>query len=162
MDIEQQSVLVQERVAQSKEFEKALVVGAYYPKGSEVRTALVIGIAKEEGKKVALPRTEDYNMRFFEFEPADKLVEGKFGILEPMPIKPVKQVDLLLVPGVAFDLMGSRIGYGKGYYDRFISEGGASFSMGLAYSIQVVNKLPIGRFDRRLGALATENAILYF
>jgi 5-formyltetrahydrofolate cyclo-ligase len=160
--VERQSELVQEKVAQSKEFEKAQVVGAYSPKGSEVRTGLLIGIAIEQGKKVALPRTEDHNMRFFEYGPADRLVEGNFGILEPLPKKPVAQVDLLLVPGVAFDLMGSRIGYGKGYYDRFISDGGTSFSMGLAYSIQVVNKLPIGRFDRKLGALVTENAIFYF
>lgn len=155
-------MLVQESVVQSKEFEKAQVVGAYYPKGSEVRTALLMGIATEQGKKVALPRTEGYYMRFFEYEPADKLVEGKFGIMEPEPKKLVEHVDLLLVPGVAFDRKGCRIGYGKGYYDRFISEGRASFSMGLAYSIQLVSELPKGRFDRKLGALATENGILYF
>lgn len=155
-------MLVQESVVQSKEFEKAQVVGAYHPKGSEVRTALLIGIAKEQGKKVALPRMEGCDMRFFEYEPADDLVEGRFGIMEPAPKKLVGHVDLLLVPGVAFDRKGCRIGYGKGYYDRFISEGRASFSMGLAYSIQLVNELPRGRFDRKMGALATENGILYF
>ncbi|AIC15089.1 putative 5-formyltetrahydrofolate cyclo-ligase [Nitrososphaera viennensis EN76] len=156
-------MLVQESAVQSKEFEKAQVVGAYYPKGSEVRTALLIGIAKEQGKKVALPRTEGNDMRLYEYEPADKLVPGKFGIMEPAPKKRlVERVDLLLVPGVAFDRKGCRIGYGKGYYDRFISEGGASFSMGLAYSIQIVDELPRGRFDRKLGALATENGLLYF
>ncbi|AIF84222.1 5-formyltetrahydrofolate cyclo-ligase [Candidatus Nitrososphaera evergladensis SR1] len=163
LDIEQQSVLVQESVAQSKEFEQAQVIGAYYPKGSEVRTALLIGIAKDQGKKVALPRTEGSDMRFYEYEPADKLVQGNFGIMEPAPKRLVQHIDLVLVPGVAFDRKGCRIGYGKGYYDRFISEGRSSFSMGLAYSIQIVNEgLPSGRLDRKLDALATENGIMYF
>jgi 5-formyltetrahydrofolate cyclo-ligase len=153
---------VQENVAKSKEFEEAQVVGAYYPKGSEVRTALLIGIAKEQGKKVALPRTEGNDMRLYEYEPADKLVEGRFGVMEPAPKRPVEHVDLLLVPGVAFDRKGCRVGYGKGYYDRFIAKGGTSFSMGLAYSIQIADVLPSGRFDRKLGALATENGILYY
>lgn len=166
LEIERQSALVQKIVAQSREFELAQVVGAYHPKGSEVRTALLVGIAKEQGKKVALPRVEGNYMRFYEYDPADDLVEGRFGVMEPSPRKmPVDRVDLLLVPGVAFDRKGNRIGYGKGYYDRFISQSLTSFSMGLAYSIQVAaynDDLPSGTFDRRLDALATESEILYF
>jgi 5-formyltetrahydrofolate cyclo-ligase len=163
VDIRDQSKLVQENIAQSKEFERAQIVGAYYPKGSEVRTALLIGIAKDQGKKVALPRTEGIDMRFYEYEPTDKLVVGKFGIMEPAPKRLVPHIDLLLVPGVAFDRKGCRIGYGKGYYDRFISEGRSSFSIGLAYSMQIVtDTLPSGRLDSKLDALANENGILYF
>ncbi|HVX01749.1 MAG TPA: 5-formyltetrahydrofolate cyclo-ligase [Nitrososphaera sp.] len=171
-DIERQSALVQQSVARSKEFGQAQVVGAYHPKGSEVRTALLMGIAKDQGKKVVLPRIEGNDMRFYEYDlSGDSLVEGRFGIMEPTPeAKPVMHIDLLLVPGLAFDCKGNRIGYGRGYYDRFISGGGASFSMGLAYSVQVATDngdddnpgLPRGRFDRRLDALATENGVLYF
>jgi 5-formyltetrahydrofolate cyclo-ligase len=89
------------------------------------------------------------------------LTEGKFGIKEPLPAAPpVDGIDLVLVPGVAFDLKGCRIGYGKGYYDRFLSMQ-HSFSMGLAYSFQVVDELPRGRFDRRIASIATESGISY-
>lgn len=176
-DIERQSALVQQSAIQSKEFGQAQVIGVYHSKGSEVRTALLMGVAKEQGKKVALPRIEGNDMRFYEYNHSDdigSLVLGRFGIMEPASgAEPVRHVDLLLVPGLAFDCRGNRIGYGKGYYDRFISGGGASFSMGLAYSVQIVagndgdnddnnNGLPSGRFDRRLDALATENGVLYF
>jgi 5-formyltetrahydrofolate cyclo-ligase len=155
-------MLVQQNVTKSKEFAQAKTVGAYFPKGSEVRTSLLMSAARKQGKQVALPKTEGYYMHFYEYNPNDDLMEGRFGIMEPAPKKPVHKVDLLLVPGVAFDGKGCRIGYGKGYYDRFIAAGLASFSIGLAYSFQVVKELPRGRFDRSLNAVATENGISYF
>ena len=156
--IEEQSRLVQDHIIKSKEFAAAMVIGAYYPSGSEVRTSLVIDAARQAGKKVALPRTEGDRMVFYEF--GGELLEGKFGIKEPKPSSPVDNIDVVLVPGVAFDLKGCRIGYGKGYYDRFLSMQHC-FSAGLAYSFQVVEELPRGRFDRRLASLITENGMMY-
>jgi 5-formyltetrahydrofolate cyclo-ligase len=156
--IEEQSRPIQEHVINSKEFSSARVVGAYYPAGSEVRTLLIIDAAKKAGKRVALPRTEGERMVFYEFD--GELVEGRFGIKEPKPSSPVDNIDVVLVPGVAFDLKGCRVGYGKGYYDRFLSMQHC-FSMGLAYSFQVVEELPRGRFDRRLASLVTENGMIY-
>lgn len=161
-DVEKYSALVQQNIIHSKEFAQAKTVGAYFPKGSEVRTGLLMSTARKHGKRVALPKTEGYYMHFYEYGPDDDLVEGRFGIMEPAPVKPVEKVDLLLVPGVAFDRKGCRIGYGKGYYDRFIAAGQAGFSIGLAYSFQVVQELPRGRFDQSLNAVATESGILYF
>jgi 5-formyltetrahydrofolate cyclo-ligase len=95
------------------------------------------------------------------YELAGDLVEGKFGIMEPKPTTaPVDGLDLVIVPGVAFDLKGCRVGYGKGYYDRFLSMQ-HSFSMGLAYSFQILDELPRGRFDRRIASVATESGISY-
>ena len=153
---------IQQNIIQSKEFAQAKTVGSYFPKGSEVRTALLMSTARKHNKRVALPKTEGYYMHFYEYSPDDDLIEGRFGIMEPEPKKPVERVDLLLVPGVAFDGMGCRIGYGKGFYDRFIAAGQASFSIGLAYSFQMVKELPRGRFDESLGAVATESGIAYF
>ena len=155
---QEQSRLVQEHIISSKEFVYARVIGAYHAVGSEVRTIMIIDAAVKLGKKVALPRTEGDRMIFY--EPCGDLVEGKFGIMEPLPTTPVDGIDLLLVPGLAFDLKGYRVGYGKGYYDRFLSMD-HSFSMGLAYSFQVVDELPRGRFDRRIASVATENGISY-
>ena len=156
--VDEQSRLVQEHVISSKEFAHARVIGAYYAAGSEVRTSAIIDAAIAQGKKVALPRTEGDKMVFYEM--TAELVEGKFGIKEPQPTAPVDGIDLVLVPGIAFDLKGCRIGYGKGYYDRFLSMQ-HSFSMGLAYSFQVVEELPRGRFDRRIASIATESGISY-
>lgn len=156
--VDELSRKIQENAMGSKEFASAKVIGAYYPTGSEVRTALIIDAAKKMGKKVALPKTEGDRMVFYEFD--GELVDGKFGIKEPKPSSPIDNIDLVLVPGVAFDHKGCRIGYGKGYYDRFLSMQHC-FSMGLAYSFQVVDELPRGRFDRRLASLATENGLMY-
>lgn len=136
-------------------------MGAYFATGSEVRTALVIDSAKKLCKIVALPRVEGDMIAFYEFASESDLVKGRFGIMEPRPLSPVRRLDLVIVPGIAFDASGCRIGYGKGYYDRFLSRH-ASFSMGLAYSFQVVDELPKGRLDRKLDALATEEGIRYF
>ncbi|MGI0004839.1 MAG: 5-formyltetrahydrofolate cyclo-ligase [Nitrososphaera sp.] len=156
--VEEQSRLVQGHVIASKEFAHAKVIGAYHAAGSEVRTSMIIDTAVKQGKKVALPRTEGDRMVFYEL--AGGLVEGKFGIMEPRPTTPVDGIDLIIVPGVAFDLKGCRVGYGKGYYDRFLSMQ-HSFSMGLAYSFQILDELPRGRFDRRIAAVATESGISY-
>lgn len=160
-DIERMSRLVQEHVIASKEFASARIIGAYYATGSEVRTSLVIEAARSAGKKVALPRIEGDHMAFYEYA-AGELAEGRFGIMEPLPTAPPAgdYIDLVLVPGLAFDRKGCRIGYGKGYYDRFLSMR-HSFSMGLAYLFQVVDELPRGRFDRRILSVATEEGILY-
>jgi 5-formyltetrahydrofolate cyclo-ligase len=159
-DVEKMSRLVQEHVIGSKEFASARTVGAYYAAGSEVRTSLVIEAAKRAGKKVALPRIEGDHMVFYEY--TGELAEGRFGIKEPVPRSAAvnDDIDLVLVPGLAFDRKGCRIGYGKGYYDRFLSMR-HSFSMGLAYSFQVVDELPRGRFDRRILSVATEEGVLY-
>jgi 5-formyltetrahydrofolate cyclo-ligase len=72
----------------------------------------------------------------------------------------VDSIDLLVVPGIAFDKKGYRLGYGKGYYDRFLS-GRKIFSIGLAFSFQLINRLPHGKNDKRLDAIATEFGVLY-
>ncbi len=160
--VEGQSALVQQHVIASKEFLQARVVGAYHAIGSEVRTDRIIAAARAQGKKVALPRVEGERMAFYEYAEGDELVQGRFGVMEPRPSLAAMDsvVDLVLVPGVAFDRRGCRIGYGKGYYDRYLSMQ-HSFSMGLAYSFQLVDELPRGRFDRRISAVATEEGIIY-
>lgn len=143
----------------SKEFRSANVIGAYFATRSEVRTDLIIAQARKLKKKVTLPRTEGDLIKFYEM--TDKLTLGRFGIMEPFPLSLAGEMDLLVVPGVAFDRKGYRVGYGKGYYDRFLSESKA-FSVGLAYDLQVVDILPRGAHDQKLDALATESGIIYF
>jgi len=161
-DAERLGRLAQKHLIEIPEFESARTVGLYYPLGSEVRTDAIAQVAREQGKKVSLPRTEGNSIRFYEYTGGDELVQGRFGVMEPAPASPAGPVDLIVIPGIVFDAEGCRIGYGKGFYDRFLAERQASFSVGLAYSFQIVERLPMGRFDRKLGALATDEAITYF
>jgi 5-formyltetrahydrofolate cyclo-ligase len=116
---------------------------------------------------VMLPKTEADQITFYRVFEADfrenKLVEGRFRILEPprssCDIK--ENIDLLIVPGIAFDKYGYRIGYGKGYYDRFIGDNDCRFSIGLGFQFQLLNhSLPNSDFDQRLDAIATESKML--
>jgi len=151
---------IQEILINSKEFLSAKVIGAYYAFGSEVNTDLIIDKARALGKKVALPSVEGKSISFYELSSGRYLVKGRFGIMEPLPYGPVDKIDLLVVPGIAFDKKGHRLGYGKGYYDNFLSKK-KSFSIGLAYSFQLVDELPAGRNDRKIDAITTEDGIRY-
>jgi 5-formyltetrahydrofolate cyclo-ligase len=82
--------------------------------------------------------------------------------MEPPPHEPVDKIDILVVPGIAFDKKGSRLGYGKGFYDRLLSTKRIKFSIGLAYSFQLVEEgLPYDLYDKRLDAIASEDGIHY-
>jgi 5-formyltetrahydrofolate cyclo-ligase len=151
---------IQELVIKSKEFQSAKVVGAYYAFGSEVKTDMILEKANALGKKVALPSVEGEGLAFYELSSGKYLVKGRFGIMEPLPYGPVDRMDLLVVPGIAFDKKGYRLGYGKGYYDKFLAKKNVS-SIGLAYSFQLLESLPKGKYDKKLDAVATEDGIHY-
>jgi len=150
----------QESLLDSKEFKSANVIGAYHAFGSEVRTDLIIEQARALGKKIALPSVEGESLAFYELSSGKYLVKGRFGIMEPLPYGPVDRMDLLVVPGVAFDKKGYRLGYGKGYYDKFLAERKVA-SIGLGYSFQLLESLPRGEYDKRLDAVATEDGVHY-
>ena len=151
---------VQEFVLDSKELKSAKVVGAYYAFGSEVKTDLILEKARALGKKIALPSVEGESLSFYELSSGKYLVKGRFGIMEPLPYGPVDKIDLLIIPGIAFDKKGYRLGYGKGYYDKFLAKKNV-FSIGLAYSFQLLESLPNAEYDKRLNAIATEQGIHY-
>jgi 5-formyltetrahydrofolate cyclo-ligase len=155
------STLVQEHVIKSKEFRFSKLIGAYFAFGSEVKTELIIGQARALGKKLALPRVEGQRITFYEMSSGEYLVKGMFGTMEPLPYYPIDKIDFLVIPGIAFDKKGYRLGYGKGYYDRYLSEKRARFSIGLAYNSQLFESLPHCDHDEKLDAIATEDGIFY-
>jgi 5-formyltetrahydrofolate cyclo-ligase len=161
-DVAKKSKIIQEFVINTEEFQQAEVVGTYFAFGSEVTTELIIGRAKTLDKKIALPRVEEDKITFYELSSTKSLIKGKFGILEPPPYGHLSEIDLLIVPGIAFDKKGNRLGYGKGFYDRLLLSGKrTTFSIGLAYSFQLVENLPYDLYDKRLDAIASEDGIHY-
>jgi len=159
-EIAMHSTLIQKFVLNSNEFKSAKTVGAYHAFGSEVKTDLVIEQTRSFGKKIALPSVEGESLTFYELSSGKYLVKGRFGIMEPLPYGPVDIIDLLIVPGIAFDYKGYRLGYGKGYYDKLLAKKNV-YSIGLAYSFQLLESLPSGEYDKRLNAVATEVGIRY-
>jgi 5-formyltetrahydrofolate cyclo-ligase len=164
----EKSKRVQYNVVNSRQFLIAETVGVYSPVGSEVRTEEIIKEAICSGKKVVLPRVESGGMKFYQINDnpfqLDNLVIGRFGIREPIKKgEEVVKIDLLIVPGIVFDSQGSRIGYGRGFFDRFILGAGVSFSLGLAYQFQLVSyRLPQSNIDQKIDGLSIETGILYF
>jgi 5-formyltetrahydrofolate cyclo-ligase len=91
------------------------------------------------------------------------LVKNGFGILEPRKeAEPadIRKIDLILVPGVAFDRLGNRLGHGKGFYDRFLESCNNAYTIGIAYDFQVFNNIPCELHDKKMDAITTESGVL--
>ena len=167
-EIYKRSRLIQLHILNSPHFLKSDTLGVYFPKGTEVRTEEIIRKGIEIGKKVALPKIESEEIEFYQLYgksfQEDNLIMGKFGIKEPVKIgRQINKMDLLIVPGIAFDNRGSRIGYGQGYFDRYIVRTKVSFSLGLGYKFQLVScSLPQSSLDQKIGGLSIETGILVF
>jgi 5-formyltetrahydrofolate cyclo-ligase len=164
--IDIRSAEIQRRFTKSDEFNHADVLACYYPIGSEVRTQEIISTALKSNRLVVLPRTEGEHIKFYQIFLNTDLVAGRFGIKEPSissnSFVP-DNIDLLLVPGILFDNSGYRIGYGYGYYDRFIARiKNSAISVGLAYEFQMCEKVPRTYADQKINVLVTEKRMLYF
>ncbi len=134
----------------------------YVSTSIEVDTHVIIRRALEDGKKVAVPRcvSGTRNMEFYYIQSPDDLEPGAFGVLEPNPNKSALMTDfskgLCIVPAFSYDWNGFRLGYGKGYYDRFLSRFEGNI-IGICYASCVQRSLPHGRYDRPVELLVTEN-----
>ena len=146
---------IMQNLFSTERFRQAKIIGFYMAKGSEVPTIEMIHEALKLGKKVAVPVTND-DMEFCEF--SDDLTEGKFGILEPRARIPL-QPDLVIVPGIAFGRCMHRLGYGKGYYDKYLKRTKA-YRMGICFDFQIFNELPRHEDDVPMNEIVTEERII--
>ncbi len=138
--------------------------------GTEVRTEAMVREALSQGKKIIVPKTDKENNALILswLHDYDKdLAPGIWGIPEPhvaslRPVKPA-EIDLVVVPGVAFDRNGNRLGYGGGYYDRFFTKLKKDVPLiALAFDCQIVEHIPTGRFDKKIDCLITEDEEINF
>jgi len=161
--IKELSQRVIENLKKLPEFKKAKVVMLYFPVKGEVDLKPLIGeLIKSPDKVLVLPKvTADGDMVAVEVKTSEVLREGKFGISEPIGgriFKPEK-VDLVVVPGVAFDRRGYRLGMGKGFYDRFLPRVKGA-KVGVAYDFQVVDGLPTEEHDVPLDKIVTPEGVI--
>ena len=156
---------IKKRLFSLKEFKKAHTILFYYSKGSEVETREMMEDALQKGKRVLLPKVRGRKIYLGEVTDLGKNVEkGSFGVLEPKETSKKttpKGIELVILPGIAFGLKGERIGYGKGYYDRFLRKIPREIPLvGLAYHFQIVDHIPIKKHDRIVFKVLTETQIL--
>ena len=140
---------------------KKKIIGCYYPVNYELNTIELIKKLIKNNYLVGLPVIKkNYHMDFYEYRTNDPLNVSRYGI--PEPIKQKKLVPtILVIPMVAFDKNCNRLGYGGGYYDRFLEKNQNInlIKIGLAFSFQKVNQLPVNKFDKKLDYIFTEKKI---
>ncbi|MBZ0157443.1 MAG: 5-formyltetrahydrofolate cyclo-ligase [Alphaproteobacteria bacterium] len=142
-------------------YQSARFILLYASFRSEVDTFEMIRHCLTQGKRVALPRVDSAKGELFLYEirGMDDLAAGCWGIREPIPSpereRGVQEMDLIIVPGVAFDEQCNRLGYGKGYYDKLLREKRAK-AVALAYEEQIVASLPAETHDIKMDAIITD------
>ena len=142
-------------------YKKSKTIMFFVSFNSEVDTHDMIRDALKS-KTVVVPK-----VAYHEIEPSfiidfDNLIPGKFGILEPIETMKIayKNIDLILVPGIAFDKEGHRIGYGFGYYDKFLKKVPKAIKIGLAFDFQIVDKIPREMHDVPVDLIVTEERVV--
>ncbi len=132
----------------------------YYPHKNEVDLAELFKILTSQNKITLFPKTKDNKIIPIQVNSLSQLKKGNFGILEPEGREfPLEKIDVVFVPAVAFDKNGHRIGYGKGYYDRFLSNF-KGIKVGVAYDFQIVDKFPTEPHDVPVDYIITPTKIL--
>ena len=157
------SEAIAERFLELTEVADAETALAFWSFGSEVETAPLIARLRSRGTTVALPRIEGNDVVPVVATPGARMSATSFGAMEPAEgrVLDVAELDLVVVPGVAFDRSCGRVGYGGGYYDRLLGErrtGAAAIA--IAFGLQVVDRVPSGAIDRRLDGVVTETEVI--
>ncbi len=151
-----------ETVIQYPYFEQADLLFCYMDFHDEVQTELIRREAQKRGMQVAVPRVEGDSMYFYKVHGDADLEAGYFGISEPKKIcrrcEPSGNV-LMIVPGTVFDPSCNRIGYGKGFYDRYLAKHPDIHTVGIAFSEQMTDALPVEETDRKVDAVITDTTI---
>ena len=133
----------------SEAYRQAKTIYGYLPYNQEVRTVPMLQQALADGKRVAVPKCYGDEMRFIYLEDLSQVEKGYCGIPEPLADGPMAEDKeaLVLMPGLAFDREGHRIGYGGGFYDRFLAEEPNHPTLALCYDFQIVENLPTEEYD---------------
>ena len=137
-------------------------VGLYYPFGDEITTLELMGRLTKKNFIISLPVINNkFEMSFYSWSLSEPLTINRFGILEPLKGKKIIP-STLIIPMLAFDSNLNRLGYGGGFYDRFIQKierQNICVKIGLALSCQKINKVPVDKFDKKMDFIITEKRI---
>lgn len=159
--LQETSAKIMQRLEETDLFRQASCIALYHAIPGEVQTAEFIEKWYEE-KKLLLPVIEGNDLRLLLYTGKDAVKAGVFGILEPTEESQSvaeEEIDLIIVPGVAFDRQHNRLGRGKGYYDRLLSTLKAP-KIGICYDFQLLDTIPVESFDKKMDIIVTEKEII--
>lgn len=162
---DEKSNLIFEKVKLAEEYRTAQVIAMYKSLPSEVDTTELIKYSLDIGKMVALPKIEDDEINFYKIDSLNKaFVKSEFGVEEPISnVKNYinkKEIDLVIVPGLCFDRENNRLGFGKGFYDKFLA-GVKAKTFGICFEEQILSDgvLPIEKYDIKMKKIITDKNI---
>ena len=167
-DREPKGRLIQEQLLDHRDFQYARTLLTYIGVKSEVGTGLILQDALEEEKQLAVPYVEGNVLRAAFIQSPVELEPSRFGLLDPVPLVKndparvcrIEAVELFVVPGVAFDRKGGRLGHGKAYYDRMLARAGVGARfIALAFECQLVAQVPMTATDVFMHAVITEKQV---
>ena len=161
-EIHDKSLLIFNNLLSLPCFINAETVMIYISAFNEPDTSTIIKYLRDNGKKIVVPisNTNDYTITPSYLPRSDKLKRGAYGIPEPVSCvkADINDIDAALIPGVAFDAMGGRMGFGKGYYDRFL-ERFSGTKIGICYDFQIFDRIPVLPHDVSMDIIITEKRI---
>ena len=133
----------------TRQYQNAQTIYGYLPYNQEVRTVPILQQALRDGKRVAVPKVYGDTMRFIYLTDLSQVAPSSMGIPEPVADGPVAEdtTALVLMPGIAFDSKGNRMGYGGGYYDKFLADEPDHPTVALCYSFQLIDTIPTAEYD---------------
>lgn len=148
-EIEERSAKLAQLFFASEAYQNAKTIYGYLPYNQEVRTVPMLAQALKDGKKVAVPKVYGEEMKFLYLDDLNAVAKGYAGIPEPIADEPVAQDEtaLVLMPGLAFDPQGHRIGYGGGFYDKFLAAEPHHPTLALCYEFQMLPRLDVEDHD---------------
>ncbi len=164
--VEEKSRCILEQLNRLESVASAQEIYTYVSFGTEVDTLELIRSGLQYGKKIFVPRIIANGMiEFYKIQSLEQLVPGKFGILEPISdeigVFGERHDQVMIMPGVAFDYNKNRIGYGGGYYDRFLEKHDQEISpkIALCYELQMIEALEPDEYDKKVDFIVTEQRI---
>ncbi len=160
---EEKTLVIKEKLINLEKYKKSKIIAIFKSFGSEINTTEIIDHSLNNGKVVILPKVVENNLKFYKISNNEIFVKSKFGIDEPIPeeenLVQNDLIDLIIVPGLSFDKEKNRLGYGGGYYDRFLSNVNC-MKIGICYEEQIYEgDLPAEKTDIKMDLIVTDKNI---
>lgn len=155
----EKSNIIMEKIIEEELYKNAKVIALYKSLPSEVDTNKLIEYSVQKGKTVVLPKAFCNELKFYKISIDETLIKSKFGVEEPKGLDEnfvdKKDIDLVIVPGVCFDKCKNRMGFGKGYYDRFLA-GTNLNTFGICFEEQIAKEVPVDSNDIKMDKIITD------
>lgn len=162
-EVKYKSNLIFEKLITDTPFSKKKCVLSYVDYKNEVKTDLILDYCFQSKTTIAVPKVKGKEMDFFCIHSVDDLISGAFGILEPNThdLCVPDHDSIILMPGLAFDLKGGRVGYGGGYYDRYLSLHKSPLKIAICYDFQIVESIECDKTDIKPDYIVTEKKVYH-